>query len=121
MMRPGENIMSTHKFSSRRQAEDALIDKDRTDGAFRAELLSNPRAAIKRQLGIDLPSDVKISVVEENARSLYLVLPPKAGSDTLSDQELATVVGGAGVSPEMPVPINTGPKGIPSLQDPGGA
>ena len=55
-----------------------LISKAQHDSAFRSELLANPRGAIKRQLGIELPADMKITVVEENARSLFLVLPSAA-------------------------------------------
>lgn len=81
-------------MASRQQAEEMLIRKAQQDAAFRAELLANPRAAIKKQLGIDLPADLTITVVQEDARSLFLVLPPESGSGELSDQELASVAGG---------------------------
>ncbi len=86
--------MSAKQISTRREAEEMLISKAQHDSAFRSELLANPRGAIKRQLGIDLPADMKITVVEENARSLFLVLPSAARSNELSEQELAGVVGG---------------------------
>lgn len=92
--------MSNQQFSSRQQAEEMVIRKAQQDSAFRAELLANPAAAISRQLGLDLPSDLKITVVEENPRSLYLVLPAQSASAELSDQELAGIAAGAGVHAE---------------------
>lgn len=86
--------MSREPISSRRQAEEMLIQKAQQDDAFRTELLANPRAAIERQLGVDFPADMKFTVVEETGRSFYLVLPPKSGSAALSEQELGSVTGG---------------------------
>jgi hypothetical protein len=86
----------SQQFSSRQQAEEMVIDKAQRDSAFRAELLANPRAAIGRALGVDFPPDLKITVVEEDPRSLYLVLPAPSASKALAEQELAGVVGGAG-------------------------
>ena len=62
--------MASVQITSRRQAEDMLISKAQQDESFRKELVANPRAAIGRQLGITLPAELDIKVVEETARSL---------------------------------------------------
>ena len=87
--------MSPESLTSRRQAEDALITKAQQDEAFRRELLSNPSAAISRTLGVDLPSDLKITVLQETRDTMYLVLPPPINaSGELAEHELAAVAGG---------------------------
>jgi hypothetical protein len=84
--------------TSRRQAEEALLQRAHRDPAFRQALLTDPESAISSELGIDIPPDVTITVVEESLRDLYLVIPfdaASSGAGELTDRELATVAGGA--------------------------
>ena len=85
----------TTPITSRRQAEDLLLKKAADDQAFRRQLVSNPNAAINSAFGVTLPQDVKITVLEESARQVYLVLPAKEGSGELAEEELVGVAGGA--------------------------
>ena len=55
----------------RRQVTDRAI----SDDDFRSLLVSNPRAAISQELGVDLPEDVEIVVHESNTNTLHLALP----------------------------------------------
>jgi hypothetical protein len=74
-----------------------LTQKAATDPAFRQTLLSEPRAAIQRELGVAVPADVEIQVVEETPNRICIVLPMEpvhAESRELSEQELAGVTGG---------------------------
>src|SRR5262249_5389002 len=64
------------------------------DAEFRQRLIDNPGAAISSELGITLPSRLKLQVLEETDTNLYLVLPA-AQVQTLDEAELAAVVGGA--------------------------
>jgi hypothetical protein len=86
--------MTTSRITSRHQADEILLAKAAQDAEFRRELLADPRAAIKAVLGVQLPADIQVTVLEETDRNLYLVLPAKA-SDELSDEELDQVTGGA--------------------------
>lgn len=78
----------------RRQAEALLVEKARTDQAFRRALLANPTATIAREFNIDFPTGVTMRVLEETPTELYLVLPLEPTVATLSDRELESVVGG---------------------------
>ena len=68
-----------------------LIDKASEDDAFRAQLLAEPRAAIRDALGIELPGDFDVIVHEDDVRTAHLVLPPSA---KLTDAQLERVAGG---------------------------
>jgi len=89
-----------------KEIEAKLITLAWEDDAFKATLLSDPRAAIK-QAGLTVPEDVEIKVVEETpGMSLeekpgvrYLLLPAKPEGDEsegfeLSEEELTTIRGG---------------------------
>lgn len=81
--------------NARSQMTQRLLERASKDPAFRQSLLRDPSAAVKQELGVDVPANVKLHVVEENRENLYLVLPlQKDGSGKLSDEQLATVAGG---------------------------
>lgn len=77
---------------NRKELENKIIARAWQDESFKEELLSNPKAAFERE-SIELPESIELRVVEENANTLYFVLPPKP-SEELSDAELETVAGG---------------------------
>jgi len=80
-----------------------IIAKAMKEETFRQELLSNPKAAIKRALGISVPAGVTIAVHEDTPTTLHLVLPmqaPSAALTELSEAELEQATGGF-----TPVPI----------------
>lgn len=72
-----------------------LIAKAWTDEAFKAKLLSDPKAAMA-EVGMDAPEGVEIEVVESTQEKAYLVIPPKPGPGELSDEDLDKVAGGGG-------------------------
>ncbi len=79
------------------KAYETLMLKAAADPGFRQELLRDPRAMIFRELGIALPDEVRIEVIEEAPGLVYLVVPspdtvPEARQ--LSDEEIASVAGG---------------------------
>jgi hypothetical protein len=68
------------------------------DDAFRAELLSNPRAAIEKLFNVELPAQITLKAIEEPADTYTVVVPAKvaAGKDgELSDSDLEAVAGGS--------------------------
>ena len=55
-----------------------VADKAATDANFRARLVSDPKGAIRQELGITIPETLTIEVHEESAETAHLVLPPTA-------------------------------------------
>lgn len=83
--------------TSANQRTAAIIARAMDDNSYREELLVNPKAAIQREFGKELPHGLEVRVVEESANVVYLVLPPKSGIE-LSDKDLSAVAGGFGLS-----------------------
>jgi len=81
-----------------------LMHKAVTDPAFKRELIADPRGALQRALGVQLPEKIKISVLEETPEHFYIVLPPAAlfPSGELADAELEMVAAGKAPTPAPP-------------------
>lgn len=59
---------------------------------YRARMVREPRVLL-REMGLDLPADVRIQVWDSSAETRYLVLPERpAGTDGLSEDALAARV-----------------------------
>ena len=85
---------------SRQDFEREVIARAGADPAFRAELLADPRAAVKKAYGVDLPPSIELRVVEETPSVFYLVLPLQSAE--LTDEQLAAVAGGSGLASIFP-------------------
>ena len=84
------------QFNTSEDLKSHIAELAMKDPGLRQELLSNPKAALSRVLGVQIPDFINVHVVEETATSFYLVLPPAVSeTDELSDQELAAAAGGA--------------------------
>jgi hypothetical protein len=89
--------MSAEAVKSRKEAEDLLIRKAQQDEGFRRELVANPGGVIADTFGLRVPADLKMTVLEETERQVYLVLPAKSAPSSggeLAERELAMVAGG---------------------------
>ncbi len=51
-----------------------VIAKAWKDPEFKKKLLADPKAAVK-EMGIDIPKDVSVKVVEDTPQTLTIVLP----------------------------------------------
>ena len=75
-----------------------LIAKFATENEdYKKALLADPRKVVSMQLGQEIPDSLKISVIQDTAASMHLVLPyiPEEGAE-LSDADLEMVAGGKG-------------------------
>jgi Nitrile hydratase, alpha chain len=97
----GEDLPGGHDV--RKSAESHLIAKAAKDEKFKTELIQNPKAVIAQELGLALPKDFEVKILQETPKSFYLVLPATAiGVDgELSDQLLEAVAGGGKTAPVM--------------------
>ncbi|MFF2886563.1 NHLP leader peptide family RiPP precursor [Paenibacillus sp. NPDC057967] len=70
-----------------KQLREQVIEKAWADSAFRLHLLTDPKAAILKEFGIDIPAEFNLKVLEETDDTLYLVLPKKPDDkDSLTSQ-----------------------------------
>ncbi|WP_304508684.1 NHLP leader peptide family RiPP precursor [Anaerotignum sp.] len=76
---------------ARSEIEEKLIKKALEDEEFKQLLLTNPHGAIA-EFDVNIPEDMEIKILEETAKTSYLVLPFVA--DELSDEALDLVAGG---------------------------
>ncbi len=90
--------MSDHEpepLEARYERESKLITRAWRDPAFRQALLADPKAVFEKELGIKLPADFEIRVLEDTAYVYHFVIPRNpAGEGELADFELDGVVGG---------------------------
>lgn len=80
----------------RTHVEAQALEKAGADPSFRDRLKSDPHGALKTLLGINPIPGFKISVVEEQAGEVVLVLPHNLVIDELPDELLDLASGGGG-------------------------
>ena len=92
-----------------------IISKAGQDEGFRKRLLFAPATVVK-EFGLEVPSGVRLSIIENTDQILHLVLPPLQTSKELSDADLEGVTGGLVVNAIIAVLIGTL---MPSIQKDG--
>ena len=97
----------TQQVPDRHAIEARVVVRALQESAFRLRLLSAPRSAIRQETGVELPSWLSITILEETPNQYYLVLPYDDGDGTgaeLSDAELESVAGGKAPGDQPPEP-----------------
>jgi hypothetical protein len=75
-------------------AQSDLIDRAMRDPAFRDALVKQPKTTLEQALGVSLSSTMRVTVHQESADELHLVLPAASGeAQPFSDDELEAVAG----------------------------
>ncbi len=64
------------------------------DAAFRTAFDKNPKEALSKALGWEIPSDVKIEVHRNKDKCFHITLPSADAVTELSDEDAANVSGG---------------------------
>ena len=85
--------MSMPDLNDFRIAYAKAVAKAWSDTAYKEQLLNDPRAALA-SAGIDIPSEVEISVVEDSDSKKHLVLPVPPAEGELAEDRLGAVAGG---------------------------
>jgi hypothetical protein len=49
---------------------------------------------IAEELGVELPDELKIEVLQESSEKLYVVVPPLPAQGELNDEQLKAIAGG---------------------------
>ncbi|MFM1917283.1 MAG: hypothetical protein RJB01_798 [Actinomycetota bacterium] len=80
----------------RQALTDRIVEQARTDESFRARLMADPKATLEDFLGMQLPDQVRVHVVEESFTDVYLVLPYELSAE-LNEEDLEAVSGGMGM------------------------
>ena len=68
-----------------------LTQKAVEDSEFRSQLVSDPKATINKEFGIEIPDNVDVQVHSSDMRTIHLALPP--GSD-LDEEQLEAIAAG---------------------------
>ena len=79
------------ELNSPEEIRSHLVSKAADDLEFRDSLIADPRGAIQAELEIEIPDNVKVSVVEDSQDEIYLWLPP---SDRIPSTTLNEISGG---------------------------
>jgi hypothetical protein len=93
----------------------AILTRAGADREFRQTLLADPKTAILKSFGIQVPDDFKLRFIEKPSDlDALIVLPDPPSSGALSDEELESVAGGtqgAHWAPPPPPPAPPPPPG----------
>ena len=81
--------------TARAHIQTALLERAAADAGFRDLLKGNPHAALRELFGSDPVPSMKITVIEEAAGEVTLVLPRQIAEDELPDDLLDYAAGGA--------------------------
>jgi hypothetical protein len=70
----------------RQAIRERLLRRSISDLDFRRMLIDHPKSALARELGIDIPDDMHVTVLPESENQMFIVIPP------LSDESGTTGV-----------------------------
>jgi hypothetical protein len=79
----------------RAQYTEQLVTRAERDADFRQRLTVDPKAAVEEELGVELPPDLELRVLQEEPNEAILVLPHGGDPGQLREDELAEVAGGS--------------------------
>ncbi|MGJ5675413.1 MAG: NHLP leader peptide family RiPP precursor [Nostochopsis sp.] len=77
---------------TRKDLEIHLITRALKNEEFRQELIANPKAVVEKELGVKLPEELEIKVLEETESTLYMVVPSNP-YEGIFEEELKVLVG----------------------------
>ena len=86
-----------HSEKTRQSIEQEIRVKSLKDAEFRQQLLANPKSAIEAAMGVNIPENLEIKVMEESANHLILTITPELSdsANELSEEQLEAVAGGS--------------------------
>ena len=80
---------------TRSEIEEIVVSNASKHPKYRDALMADAKGVIEKQLNNELPSSLSVKVVQEDANTIYIVLPHAVAEGAeLSDADLETVAGG---------------------------
>ena len=67
-----------------------LTERASVDADFRSRLLSDPKAAVQEELGVEVPDEVAIQVHENDMQTVHVALP----ATDLAEEQLEAISAG---------------------------
>ena len=80
---------SFSEMKSGDEMRDHIVGKATDDAEFRTRLVSDPKAALNDEFGVNLPDNFAISVHEDSSTHVHLVLPPNSPLDPAALREVS--------------------------------
>ncbi len=71
-----------------------VVTKAWSDPEYKARLMSDPKAVLA-EAGVDVKQGIEIEVHENTDTTIHVVLPASPAGETLSEQDLDQIAGGA--------------------------
>ena len=68
-----------------------IAEKSALDEDFRQALLTNPKATISQELGIDIPESMTIKVHQSDMQTVHVALPP---DPNITEEQLEAISAG---------------------------
>jgi hypothetical protein len=82
-------------FKQAQDQMDALLARSATDGAFRAKLIADPKAAVAEFTGLPIRDSFNVKFIENKADATIVLPDAVDPAKELSSQDLEAVAGGA--------------------------
>lgn len=113
----GQNVSEADRnVLIRRSINERVLRRSAMDEDFRRLVTDNPKSAIARELGIDIPDGVHVTVVRETADQVFVVLPwNPAGSEVHCLSGVERLVSGVGVGYSAAFADSYGPGPLGSM------
>jgi hypothetical protein len=92
----------------RQAIHERLLKRASSDLDFRRLLIDNPKSALARELGMDIPDHVHVTVLPESEDHLFIVIPPLSGEAGSTGVAKLAKSGSAYAGPAYAGPARTG-------------
>ena len=87
------NAMVQSAVQTANEMQSQLVARATEDESFRAQLVADPKDAIKQEFGVDVPDHINFHVHENDGNVLHIALPPSANVE-LDEERLEAIAAG---------------------------